>query len=118
MTDLAIMSSSSARMTRTAARLASVEMVGKYQLLRNLLVKFLHFAIFPLRKMKKNEQTSETAMLSRFQVGAVLLPPLIVKSCTVLGGPKEKADARVELALPRESEGFCFAVEVKARATP
>lgn len=57
-------------------------------------------------------------MLSRFQVGAVLLPPLIVKSCTVLGGPKEKGDARVELALPGESEGFRFAVEVKARATP
>lgn len=68
--------------------------------------------------MKENEQISESAMLSRFQVGAVLLPPLIVKSCTVLGGAKEKADARVELALPGESEGFRFAVEVKARATP
>lgn len=68
--------------------------------------------------MKENEQISESAMLSRFQVGAILLPPLIVKSCTVLGGPKEKGDARVELALPGESEGFRFAVEVKARATP
>ena len=74
--------------------------------------------IFPLRKMQKNQQTSESAMLSRFQVGAVLLPPLIVKSCTVVGGTKGKADAFVELVLPGESEGFRFAVEVKARATP
>ena len=61
---------------------------------------------------------SESAMLSRFRVGAVLLPPLIVKSCTVMGGPKDNADARVELVLPGQSEGFRFAVEVKARATP
>jgi hypothetical protein len=67
--------------------------------------------------MKENEQINEATMLSRFEVGVVLLPPLIVKSCTVLGG-KEKADARVELVLPGETEGFRFAVEVKARATP
>lgn len=67
--------------------------------------------------MKGSQQISETAMLSRFQVGTVLLPPLAVKSCTVLGGD-EKADVRVELALPGEPEGFRFVVELKARATP
>jgi len=67
--------------------------------------------------MKDNQQISEAMMLSRFQVGTVLLPPLVVKSCTVLGG-NEKADARVELALPGEPEGFRFVVELKARATP
>lgn len=67
--------------------------------------------------MKDNQQISEATMLSRFQVGTVLLPPLVVKSCTVLSG-KEKADARVELALPGEPEGFRFVVELKARATP
>jgi hypothetical protein len=68
--------------------------------------------------MARNEKISELEMLSRFQVGAVLLPPLVVKSCVVRGGPKGKADARVELALPGEPAGFRFAVEVKARATP
>jgi hypothetical protein len=68
--------------------------------------------------MKENKRISESTMLSRLQVGAVLLPPLVVRSCTLLGGPKEKADARVELELPGEPEGFRFAVEVKARATP
>lgn len=57
-------------------------------------------------------------MLSRFQVGTVFLPPLVVRSCTVLNSPKEKADTRVELALPGEPEGFRFVVELKARATP
>lgn len=67
--------------------------------------------------MKNNQEISEASMLSRFQVGTVLLPPLVVKSCIVLGG-NEKADARVELSLPGEPEGFRFVVESKARATP
>ncbi len=67
--------------------------------------------------MKDNQQISEVTMLSRFQVGTVLLPPLVVKFCTVLGG-NEKADARIKLALPGEPEEFCFVVELKARATP
>ena len=67
--------------------------------------------------MKDNQQISEATMLSRFQVGTVLLPPLVVKSFTVLSG-KERADARVELALPGEPEGFRFVVELKSRATP
>lgn len=57
-------------------------------------------------------------MLARLQPGAVLLQPLVVRSCTVLGGPKEQADARVELALPDKPEGFRFVVEAKGRATP
>lgn len=68
--------------------------------------------------MLVNKKTSESEMLSRFQVGAVLLRPLVVRSCTVLGGPREKGDARVELALPGEPIGFRFAVEIKGRATP
>ena len=84
----------------------------------NILLIFLKQAIFPIDKMKENEQISESMMISRFQTGMVLLPPLIVRSCTVLGGAKEKADARLELGLPGGSEVFRFAVEVKARATP
>lgn len=67
--------------------------------------------------MVQNKQHSENALLSRFKVGSVLLSPLIVKSCTVLGGTKD-ANARVELAFPGEAEGYRFAVEVKARGTP
>ena len=67
--------------------------------------------------MKDNQQISEATMLSRLQVGTLLLPPLVVKSCTVLGG-NEKADARIKLALPGEPEEFRFVVELKARATP
>jgi hypothetical protein len=67
--------------------------------------------------MQKNQQITEASMLARLEVGTVLLPPLVVKTCMVLGG-KEKADARVELALPGEPEGFRFVVEIKARATP
>ena len=68
--------------------------------------------------MQDSKQISASVMLSRFQAGAVLLSPLFIKSCTLLGGPTEKADARVELAWPGELEGFRFVVEVKARATP
>lgn len=68
--------------------------------------------------MATNEKIDESEMLSRFRVGAVLLPPLVVKSCTLLSGPKEKADARLELERPGEPEGFRFVLEVKARSTP
>lgn len=67
--------------------------------------------------MAINEKISESEMLARFQAGATLLPPLVVRSCTVFGG-KENVDARVELVLPGAVEGFRFAVEVKSRATP
>lgn len=56
-------------------------------------------------------------MLDHFRVGAVFLPPLILNSCPMLGGAKER-DACLELALPGESERYRFAVEIKARATP
>jgi len=68
--------------------------------------------------MVKNTQINEESMLSRFKVGEVLLPPLVVRTCLILGGPTEKADARVELAMPDGHEVFRFVVEAKARATP
>lgn len=67
--------------------------------------------------MINNKQTREALMLSRLEEGAVLLPPLVVKSCSVLNAA-DKADARVELALPGGLEGFRFVVESKARSTP
>ncbi len=67
--------------------------------------------------MKEIQQISEAIMLARLEVGSVLLPPLVVRSCTPLKA-NEKADARLELALPGEPEGFRFVVEMKARATP
>jgi hypothetical protein len=68
--------------------------------------------------MNRIGQFNEAAMLSRFAAGAVLLPPLVVRSCTVLSGRNENADVRVELALPDGAETFRFLVEVKARSTP
>ena len=67
--------------------------------------------------MKENQQISEATMFASLEVGAVLLPPLVVRSCTLLKA-NEKADARLELALPGEREGFRFVLEMKARATP
>jgi hypothetical protein len=67
--------------------------------------------------MIETTQIKEALMLSRLQEGSVLLPPLVVKSCSVLN-PADRADARVELALPGGLEGFRFVVELKARATP
>ena len=62
------------------------------------------------------EKISEVDMLARLRVGEVLLRPLVVSSIEVLSGPG--ADARIELALPGEPEGFRFVLEVKGRATP
>ena len=67
--------------------------------------------------MIKNEQISEIEMLSRFRVGEVLLAPLVVRTLIQSDRPR-KGDAHVELGLPKESEGFRFAVEAKGRATP
>lgn len=67
--------------------------------------------------MNENKQIREALMLSRLQEGAVLLPPLMVKSCRVLDAA-DGADARVELTVPGGLEGFRFVVELKARATP
>jgi len=57
-------------------------------------------------------------MLSRFQVGEVLLSPLVIKSCVILGGPKDKIDARLTVAMPSGADVFAFVVETKARGTP
>lgn len=57
-------------------------------------------------------------MLSRFQVGEVLLAPLVIRSCVILGGPKDKGDARLEVSVPDRAEVFPFVVETKARGTP
>ncbi len=68
-------------------------------------------------KIAKIKQTSKALMVSRLQEGAVLLPPLVVKSCRGLE-TDENVDARMELTMPGGTEGFRFVVESKARATP
>lgn len=67
--------------------------------------------------MRQNEQIGETEMLSRFQVGEVLLSPLVIRSLT-RADRTQAGDAHLEVGLPAESEGFRFVVEVKGRATP
>lgn len=67
--------------------------------------------------MRQNEQITEAEMLSRFQVGEVLLAPLVVRSL-IRADRSRAGDARLELGLPTESEGFRFVVEAKGRATP
>ncbi|RYD36439.1 MAG: hypothetical protein EOP86_05955 [Verrucomicrobiaceae bacterium] len=57
-------------------------------------------------------------MLTRFKPGEMLLPPLMMKSCTIEAGPGNRVDARLELVPPGGGESFRFAVESKARATP
>jgi len=68
--------------------------------------------------MADNSQLTESTMLSRFQVGEVLLSPLVIKSCVILGGPKDKIDARLTVAMPSGADVFAFVVETKARGTP
>ena len=67
--------------------------------------------------MTESKKISESAMLMHWQVGAVALAPLVVRSCVVPVGSRVP-DVRVELALPKADEGFRFAVEIKSRATP
>lgn len=69
-----------------------------------------------MREMSPIKKISEAEMLARLRVGEVLLPPLVVRSFEALSGPG--ADARLELALPGEQEGFRFVLESKGRATP
>ncbi len=68
--------------------------------------------------MTDNSQLTESTMLSRLQVGEVLLSPLVIKSCVILGGPKDKIDARLTVAMPSGADVFAFVVETKARGTP
>ena len=68
----------------------------------------------------KNKQTAESAMLTRFQVGEVVLAPLVVRKAILENAIRGAGavDARVELAIPGDAEGFRFAVESKSRSTP
>ena len=68
--------------------------------------------------MSNNTQITESTMLSRFQVGEVLLAPLVIRSCVILGGAKGKVDARLEVGMPDRAEVFPFVVETKSRGTP
>jgi len=68
--------------------------------------------------MFNDTQITESTMLSRFQVGEVLLAPLVIKSCVILGGSKDKVDARLEVGMPDRAEVFAFVVETKSRGTP
>ena len=65
-----------------------------------------------------NKKTTEAEMLQRLSGGRLILPPLIVRSYLRLSGPPNDVDARIELTLPGEQEGFWFAVEAKSRSTP
>lgn len=64
------------------------------------------------------EKTTEAEMLSRFQSGSILLPPLIVRNRMDLRGLRDYVDARIEVGLPGEAEGVWFVVEAKSRSTP
>lgn len=66
----------------------------------------------------ENKQIKESAMIARFQVGEILLPPLVVQAVDIVGGQHDRADARIKLGFSLEREGFKFAVESKARSTP
>ena len=68
--------------------------------------------------MADNSQLNEPTMLSRFQVGEVLLSPLVIQSCVILGGQGGKVDARLTVAMPGGADVFSFVVETKARGTP
>ncbi len=76
-------------------------------------------AHFPIRKTVEIEKTNESTMLARFQVGKVVLAPLVVRDAIVRGVNCEpEADTRVELAIPGKTEGFHFVVESRSRSTP
>jgi hypothetical protein len=60
---------------------------------------------------------TEQAMLARIQVGSVLLPPLVVQDLeTQL--PMKRADARLAVLWPGQSESFWFTLESKGKANP
>ncbi len=65
------------------------------------------------------QKINESTMLARFEVGRVVLAPLVVRDASVRGVNCEpEADTRVELAIPGKTEGFHFVVECKSRSTP
>lgn len=58
-------------------------------------------------------------MLARFEAGAVVIPPLFVRSFeTTAKTGSAGTDAHLELALPEGKEGFRFALESKSQSTP
>ena len=65
---------------------------------------------FPHRKTSQAEKIDESDMLAKWQIGAVALAPLVVRSWTPMGSPKGP-DARVTLALPNAERAFKFAME-------
>jgi hypothetical protein len=65
------------------------------------------------------KKTTESEMLARLSVGAVLLPPLVIRHCEVFPENRPHSpDAYLELGLPDSDERFPFIVESKVRATP
>ena len=69
--------------------------------------------------MAKNKKITESQMLARLQPGTVVLAPLLVRKCEVLGnGGGRSADAYLELALPGKAEHYRFVLETKTRSTP
>lgn len=66
-----------------------------------------------------NTRIYESEMVSRLKPGAVLLPPLVIRSSHVYTGAGNKGpDAIIDVSLPGETEEFRFVVESKADATP
>lgn len=67
--------------------------------------------------MAEDRKTFEVEMLARFEPGSTLLRPLEIAS-VFLEPFADKADARLEVRLPGESDVYRFVVEAKSRATP
>jgi hypothetical protein len=66
-----------------------------------------------------DKKITESMMLARFEVGAELLRPLVIRSRAAGDeGRGGQADARIEVGLPGKDDSFRFVVECKSRATP
>ncbi len=63
------------------------------------------------------KEITESQMLSRLEVGSILLPPLVVRKFAA-ESPSGGVDARIEVGVPGEDTAFRFAVESKANSTP
>lgn len=65
----------------------------------------------------ESRKLNESDVLAIFQSGGVLLPPVIVRSCT-LPSKEDRVDLRAELSLQDTEERFLFAIEAKSQSTP
>jgi len=68
----------------------------------------------------RSRKINESAMIDRFQVGSVLLAPLVVRDAQ-LDPPirgDNGVDARLEAGISGQQETFCFVLESKSRSTP